>query len=735
MAGNQAVDKKQQLNGLLQAGRWGEAKQLCTAICTRNPNDAEAWFMLAGINAQLGAFPEVVDCCRRLIALQPGNAGAYYNLGVALQLLERTEEAKDCYIKLIQLQPENSLAHANLGLVMRILGSQEDAIRHCRRALELQPTLSDAWNTLGLIHLDIAQHEEAIDSFHHALQHRSVFPEAQYNLGLCYQRIDRLAEAEACFKQALQGKPDYAEAWFALANVQYKTGRLEEAVTGNRRGLALNPRDTKAQLNTGNLLSALGRHDDAVAHLRRAIEIDPEFFDAYNNLGNALLDCDDAPLYSDEAEKCYLKASSLRPESAEPHMNLGSLLMDLGRHDESERCYRRAIELRPGYQDAISGLARLMDQRGEFDSALQVLRPFLDAENSSIGVLLAYARIARHFNCGDDAVARLEQAVKREKPDPRLQAEVFFALGKLYDEKRQYEQAFRYYQQANEGQAVRFDATENARTFDALIAAYSADGMAQHARATNRSKLPIFIVGMPRSGTSLVEQILASHPLVHGAGELNEIHMLTKSLHTRAGSPQPYPGCVGELSRKVLDEVACAHLDYLGSMARDVARVTDKMPHNFRGLGLIDQLFPGARVIHVKRHPMDTCLSIYFSYFNFHHPYATSLTSLGNYYRQYQRLMAHWRTVLRIPMLEVQYEELVEDQESTTRAMLEFCELDWDDQCLNFHQSRRVVKTPSYDQVRQPMYKKSMARWRHYEEFLEPLRNALAQDAPVVPSR
>ncbi len=734
MAGNQATDKKQQLNGLLQARRWGEAKPLCAAICQQDPGDAQAWFMLAGINAQLGAFPEVVDCCRRLIALQPGNAAAYYNLGVALQLLDRSEEAKDCYLRLIQLQPEHPEAHANLGLVLRILGSQEDAIKHCRRALELKPALSDAWNTLGLMHLDIEQFDAAMESLRHALQHRPVFPEAHYNLGLCYQRIERLTEAEASFKQALQAKLDYADAWFALANVQYKAGRLEEAVTASRRGLALKPRDAKAQLNTGNLLSTLGRHAEAVTHLRSALEIDPALFDAYNNLGNALLDCDDAPLHSAEAEQCYLKASRLRPDSAEPHMNLGSLLMDLGRHDESERSYRRAIELRPDYQDAISGLARLMDQRGEFDSALQMLRPFLDADNPGIGVLLAYARIARQFDSGEDAIARLEQAVKREKPDARMQAEAYFALGKLYDEKKQYAQAFRCYQLANEAEAMRYDAAQNASTFDAIISAYSADAVAKQARASNRSKLPIFIVGMPRSGTSLVEQILASHPLVHGAGELNEIHMLTKSLHTRAGSPQPYPGCVAELSRKVLDDVARIHLDYLGDLARDVARVTDKMPHNFRALGLIDQLFPGARVIHVQRDPLDTCLSIYFSHFNFHHPYATNLASLGDYYRQYQRLMDHWRTVLHIPMLEVQYETLVEDQESTTRAMLEFCELDWDDRCLHFHQSKRVVKTPSYDQVRQPMYKKSMARWRHYEAFLAPLRNALSQDS-VSPAK
>ncbi|MHB8256706.1 MAG: sulfotransferase family protein [Acidiferrobacterales bacterium] len=203
------------------------------------------------------------------------------------------------------------------------------------------------------------------------------------------------------------------------------------------------------------------------------------------------------------------------------------------------------------------------------------------------------------------------------------------------------------------------------------------------------------------------------------------ISEISSQLPALLGTSNHYPQCLDDFTRKNIDPIAQKYLDRLGGLAHNVVRVTDKMPHNFMALGLIDLLFPGARVIHCVRDPVDTCLSIYFQHFNDTHVYARDLSSLGQYYRQYQRLMAHWKTVLRIPLMDIQYEELVENQEDLSRRMIEFCELKWDDRCLRFHESVRFVTTPSYDQVRRPIYRKSVARWKNYEQFIEPLLSAL----------
>jgi tetratricopeptide (TPR) repeat protein len=296
-------------------------------------------------------------------------------------------------------------------------------------------------------------------------------------------------------------------------------------------------------------------------------------------------------------------------------------------------------------------------------------------------------------------------------------------LGKLYDSDKNYEPAFRHYRTANDLDPEKFDIDKNGQVFGTLIKFFSHETQSKRPRASNRSRLPVFIVGMPRSGTTLTEQILASHPLVHGAGELLKMDQIKKSLGALTGTP--WPQYADRLDRKTLDKVAQEHLEWLGGLAKGKARVTDKMPHNFLSLGLIDLLFPEARIIHCQRDPMDNCLSIYFQHFNSEHAYANNLEHLGIYYRQYEQVMAHWRKAVRLPILDVRYEQMVAEPEQSARRLVEFCGLEWDDRCLRFYESGRVVATPSYDQVRQPIYRKSVARWKRYEKHLEPLKRSL----------
>ncbi|MHB8256708.1 MAG: tetratricopeptide repeat protein [Acidiferrobacterales bacterium] len=717
---------KQQVFSLLQSNRLREAKTLCAGLCERNRSDAEAWFLLAGIHAQLGELDEVIRCCRQVVVLEPMNVAAHYNLGVALQSRSLTEESAQSYRQVLRIQPDNALALANLGLALRELGKPEEAMMCCQQASKLQPALVEVHNTLGLLLKDQGRIEEAAEYFRQAIALRPEYAEAHFNLALCHQAREDPVSAEACFRRAIELRPGYAEAHGCLGSLLVAAGKLDDAVISFRRAIELNPESAENQRGLGIALAFQRKWDQAVSQFRLALKLKPDSADAYVSLGNALLGWDQGPRHGKEAEACFLQALRCKPDDPEIHLNLAAMLVDMGRDEEAEAYYRRVLELDPDHSAGIAGLAMLFERKGNFDAGLALVQPLIDAGTNDTQAMLSYAALLRNQDRRAEAVTLLEK-VLQQSLDTKRRVDVHFALGKLYDELRQYDNAFGHYRQANTFDVKEFNEQEVVHQFDAILAAFAPARIGNRPRASNRSRLPVFIVGMPRSGTSLVEQILASHPLVHGAGELIDIFDIASQLPSTLGTRRFYPNCVDDLSRKSVDSIAQKHLDRLGRLSRDVMRVTDKMPHNFMYLGLIDLLFPGARIIHCMRDPVDTCLSIYFQRFNDFHAYARDLTSLGRYYRQYLRLMAHWKKVLRIPLMEVQYEDLVENQEVISRKMIEFCELEWDDRCLRFHETGRFVTTPSYDQVRRPIYKKSVARWKNYEQFLEPLVNALRE--------
>lgn len=686
----QEMADKNSVNALINGRRWLDAKAACASLCKTSPDDPEAWFVFAGINAQLGLLDEVVVCCENVIALQPGNVAALYNLGVAMQGQGRHAPALAVYETLLDYEPRHALALANLGLAYRQTGELEKAERRCRQALELKPDLAEALNTLGLALLDQNKLDAAAESFQAAIRYRPAYAEAQYNLGLCHEAQGFLPQAREDYRLAIKARASYAEAHARLGALLVKTG------------------DRAA----------------AIEHYRQALEHKPDFAELYSDLATLLLEHRAGHAHRAAAERLYRTSLQLRPDSAEVLKNLALTLHESGELALAEAYFRRALELSPEYIDALAGLAMLLEHKGQFAQGLDLLRPVTEQGVDSVHVALAYAALARHFDKRAEAATMLERFTETTMP-PRTAANVRFALGKLYDELKDYSLAFQYFEQANSIVDANYDESQTRQMFDDLIEAFDKSKIDRRPRASNRSRLPVFIVGMPRSGTSLLEQILASHPEVHGAGELEAIHQMTRSIAAVAGSDLEYPFNVDALNRKKLDQLAASHLEMLSRRSRIAQRITDKMPHNFLALGLIDQVFPGARIIHCMRDPADTCLSIYFQHFNVEHPYAYDLAALGKYYRQYQRLMAHWKRVLRIPIMDVRYEDMIERPEETSRAIIEFCDLAWDERCLRFYESDRITKTISYDQVRRPIYKKSVARWKNYKEVLGPLLNEL----------
>jgi len=411
------------------------------------------------------------------------------------------------------------------------------------------------------------------------------------------------------------------------------------------------------------------------------------------------------------------------------YRDLGRVLRHEGRTQEAREALERSNRLQPGVPGTIAALAELEYSAGEADRAMALLEPHIGAEPDPL-ITSALSLVAR----GGGDRARAIDVVRRELDAGRLTAQArsvtLFRLGSLLDAEGRYDEAFEVYKEANASRRARFDPDGFSADVDCLIEAWTPEAVAAAPRSRVAGSTPVFIIGMPRSGTSLLEQILSSHPLVAGGGEMGPMFEIGKAL-----DPKPTWTCIprdpSRITRPVADKHARRYLQWTRSVSKAAKRVTDKQVSNFLYVGLMWSIFAEAPVIHIRRNAIDCCLSSYFQAFADAVAYSFDLTHLGRVYRDYTRLMAHWREVLDMEMFEVEYEQLVADQEGRTRALIAHMGLEWNDACLRFHENRRVTPTASNDQVRRPMYKTSVERWRKYEKHVGPLVEALGDAAPA----
>ena len=563
----------------------------------------------------------------------------------------------------------------------------------CRQILALEPNHAEAWHLLGIVGGQAGNHQHAAECFSRSLGLKPDWAEAHVNLGNALRQLGKLDEAVPILRRALQLQPGSAEAHNNLGNALSDQGKLAEAIACYHQALDLKPGYAKAHYNLANALSNQGKLDDAVACYRRALELQPDFTEAHNNLGNALKD-QGRP---DEAAACYRAALRLAPDRADLHRNLGHACRDLGDFDEATREYAAALRLDPG------------DVKTYY--SLSLIHRFSPADPS--------------------ALEAIEAAAARDDLPPFERRQLHFALGKAYDDLGQYDRAFSHFHAANELARPDFDRSQLVRLVERMEAWFPRSRFAAGGDSGNPSQLPVFIVGMPRSGTSLVEQIIASHPQVYGCGEVVETETMANDLWGDRLAEPVVPPRPPALEPQRLAKMAETYLQRRRAVCGQALRITSKMPTNFLYLGLIALLFPKARVIHCRRDPRDTCLSCFFTDFKKSPPYHHRLEDLGFYYRHYLRMMDHWRAVLPLPMLEVQYEDLVDRPEEFSRRMIDFCGLEWDDCCLRYYENRRPVQTSSAWQVRQPIYTTSINRWKHYVQHLQPLFEALAAETGV----
>jgi tetratricopeptide (TPR) repeat protein len=654
---------------------------------SRNMAPASSVKDLIGIINE-GRLQEALSRGTALTGQFPHDAGVFNILGVVNARMGRTEAALACYDKALMIQPDSAEVHNNRGNMLNRLHRHTDAANSFRQAIQINPAYGEAHNNLGSALFDAGETDQAV----------------------------------ACFQRALEINPSHVEAHNNLGNGLASLGRYEVALTSFARALKLNPGFSPSHFNRGNTLKSMGRLDEATAAYSKATQIDPAYAEAFNGLGNAL----NEQGRHQQAVDALGKAIRLRQGFVEAHCNLGNALSDLNQHDKAIQSYLEALKIDPGFAQAHCNLGNVYYDLGRYDDAACSYENALEFNSGFAAVYNNLSQI-RTFSKDDGLIGQMLQQFSKPGTTEDEKMHLGFALGKANDDLGNVDEAFSYFQRANQlkKSILDYDICQDQARFrqiKALFTFFSQSTGIEPAIQQEPGVTPILVVGMPRSGTSLVEQILASHPQVFGAGELEVLNRtLGPVLNQDTAQLQ------NETCNEVLLDLGNIYRDELNHLQRPETFITDKMPGNFRWLGFIKKALPDVKIIHLQRDPVATCWSIFRHHFGSHgNGYAYDLEDIAAYYELYLDLMDFWRQMMPGQIYDLDYEALTQNQETGTRNLLDFCGLCWDDQCLEFHTTRRNVKTLSSKQVRKPMYTGSSEVWRQYKDHLQPLIQALS---------
>jgi tetratricopeptide (TPR) repeat protein len=610
-------------------------------------------------------------------------------------------------------------------------GDLDRAERAYQAALAVDPNEPDALHLLGLVALQRGDPSRAVALIGRAVALRPVDATFHASLAEAYWGLRQIDRAVDCGRVALRLAPTNPGLHCNLGSTLMARGDIDAAVAHFRQAVDLAPEFAAARNNLGRALRVKGETQAALEELRRAVGLDPGSAEARSNLGDLLLDMGQPQA---AMEHC-VEAIRLRPGFNAARIHLGNVLHALGRLNEAAACFREAIRLGPGLAGAHAGLAGVLEELGDLDGSEAALHEAVRHDPGHAGAL---ARLATRLGgrLPDSEREAIERLLALPALPPEPHRHLLFGLAHTLDGRGDYDRAARLIAEANALQ--RMDLRRQGRSYDRnthrqfvsrLIAAFSRAFFEQTRGAGLDTEVPVFIVGMPRSGTSLVEQILASHPRVFGAGELDLVVQTLDTIPAVLGREDSPLDGIPQLARESTARLARRHLDALRACdpSGSADRIVDKMPENVLYLGLIAAIFPRARLIHCRRDLRDVALSCWMTHFA-RVRWACDLDDIGSRIREYRRLMEHWRRVLPVPVLDVDYEAMVGDLEATARRLIDWCGLAWDPACLEFHKTRRRVRTTSVAQVRQPLYATSIGRWRNYQDSLASLFSQLEFD-------
>ncbi len=605
----------------------------------------------------------------------PNNYAALINFGVLLKSLNRIEEAKESFVKAIKINPNFELGYLNLGNIYFKLNKLDEAETNYKKTIEIKPNYAEAHFNLGIIYDSTDRSDQAELSYNEAIKLKSNYSQAYNNLGNLYRKLKRTNEAEINYKKLIEINSSSAEGYYNLANLYNDVDKFDDALVNYTKAVKLNPNFVSCYNELGTVYHKLHKLDDAIINYRKAIELNADYSEAYFNIGISLY----AQNKTEQALENYKKALKIKSDYFEVYNNLGTVSQSLGKIDQAEKNYKKAIELKPNFAEAHYNLSNIKTFKNEDEQFNQMKNLILDKDLNN------------------------EQLYQLN-----------FALGKAYEDLENYEESFVNYIKGNKlcKKMIGYNIEEDQNLFKQLEESYLKikKNSSKFSDLTDNPN-PIFILGMPRSGTSLAEQIISSHSNVFGAGELNFIESLGDKLARG----------INEVNYDSLLNFKNKYIQRLKDLAEKNIMVSDKMPLNFRYIGLILTVFPNAKIIHLKRDPAAICWGNYRQNFTNKRSirYCYDLEDLVTYYNLYENLMNFWIKELGNKIYNLDYEKLTRDQESETKKLINHLGLRWEDACLTPEKNKRIVKTASSKQVRQKVYKGSSQKWKKFKPFLD----------------
>ena len=617
------------------------------------------------------------------------------------------DDAQNIAEKITKKFPNHQFTWKILGAIFAEKGRYENALIANEKAVQIDPHDAEANHNLGITFKSLARLDDAKNSFTRAIKIKSDYAEAYINLGVLYQELGNLKDAESVYKKAIKINTNFAITHNNLANVLHDMERYDEAIICYKKAISLQSNFFQAYNNLGTTYKCLGELKLAEKSYRKAIVLKPDFAEAFQNLAKTLQDFGK----HDEAEANFRHAISIKPEYANAHLHLGITLFKLHRLDESKKSYQKAITLRPDLFLAHNNLGILQREIGLFDEAkdsynkaIELKSDFAEAHRN-LSLLKKFSKRDKHFN------QMLKLSTNENLSEEDL-CHISFALAKAYEDINDFGQAYNFYKKGNtlRDKIIKYDLDNDKNIFNQLKTTYPNINKISNSSPNFTNEItPIFIVGMPRSGTTLIEQIISSHSKVNGAGELPFISYFGDSIAR---------GLLN-VSLDNLSDFRESYLLQLKTLFNDSQIISDKMPHNFRYVGLIAAAFPEAKIVHVRRNPAATCWANYRTYFESEAlGYSFSLDNILDYYECYSDIMSFWSKSLTTRIYDIDYELLTINQEEETRKLIKYLGLEWEPRCLNPQNNENSIRTASSFQVRQKVYKGSSDLWKNYKPFL-----------------
>ena len=736
---------------LIQAGRLVDAESICQDILKAYPNQADAIYLLATIAFRQNKPKVAINLVNKAITIHPISANYYLLLGDIYTKLGRLNDAINSCLKSIKLNPEYAEAYNNLGILYReqgkydaskkafdkaisinpqrgeflnnravialdenVLDKAEDLLK---KAIDMNPDYIDAHSNLGKVLINKGQLDEAIKCFEKVLIINPYNFESNYYLGTIYLEINNFDNAILFYKKCLSINPNHFQTLFNLTISYYNIGAYDKAFSKIETAYQIDKHNSAVYFWLGLIALKLKNYQEAINNFESTIKLNNKSAQAYYNLGFALYKNSQYK----KAIESYRNAIKLNPDFSQAFIDLGCSLMATKNYTEAEFQFIQAMKLSPDNPNVYINLGNIQRFNGNINSAIDYYKKALlvDHENIEAHRLLAF--IKKDKNEALEHAVQITNILNNKKYSNSDRIKLNFSLGNIYDQCEMYDEAFSHFSYANElvYKDIIFDCDKKDLHANNICRFFDDDFFKKRTSFGIPTDIPIFIIGMPRSGTTLVEQIISSHHRVKAAGEITDIDNIKSML---GGN---YPQIVDTLDESRIKELGNIYLDKILNLCPDATYITNKLPTNFINLGWIYLLFPNAKIIHCMRNPLDTCLSIYFQYFTQRNDYAYDLYTIGRYYNLYRKMMLHWYNSSYINIFNVSYENLVADQEHLTHELINYIGLDWDEKCLHFYNNDNYVTTSSVDQVRKPIYKNSVNRWEKYKKHLEPLINTI----------